>query len=37
MANGVIFNGADDNASGAATTMEIARALAAARSSRSAR
>jgi hypothetical protein len=27
--NGVIFNGADDNASGAATTMEIARALAA--------
>jgi len=29
MANGVIFNGADDNASGAATTMEIARALAA--------
>jgi hypothetical protein len=29
MANGVVFNGADDNASGAATTMEIARALAA--------
>jgi hypothetical protein len=27
--DGVIFNGADDNASGAATTMEIARALAA--------
>jgi Zn-dependent M28 family amino/carboxypeptidase len=27
--NGVIFNGADDNASGAATTMGIARALAA--------
>jgi hypothetical protein len=27
--NGVIFNGADDNASGAATTMEVARALAA--------
>jgi Zn-dependent M28 family amino/carboxypeptidase len=29
--NGVIFNGADDNASGAATTMEVARALAAAK------
>jgi len=29
MSNGVIFNGADDNASGAATTMEIARALSA--------
>jgi len=27
--NGVVFNGADDNASGAATTMEVARALAA--------
>jgi hypothetical protein len=31
MTNGVVFNGADDNASGAATTMEIARALAAAK------
>jgi Zn-dependent M28 family amino/carboxypeptidase len=29
--NGVIFNGADDNASGAATTMEVARALVAAK------
>jgi Zn-dependent M28 family amino/carboxypeptidase len=29
MSNGVVFNGADDNASGAATAMEIARALAA--------
>ena len=28
VSNGVIFNGADDNASGAATTMEIARLLA---------
>jgi len=27
--NGVVFNGADDNASGAATVMEVARALAA--------
>src|SRR3972149_8002813 len=26
--NGVIFNGADDNASGAATTMEVARLFA---------
>jgi len=26
--NGVIFNGADDNASGSATVMEVARALA---------
>ena len=29
MSNGVIFNGADDNASGSAVTMEIARLLAA--------
>ena len=38
MTNGVIFNGADDNASGSAVTMEIARLLAASKaSSRSAR